>query len=328
MTRIFDSGAEWGDTLDFDTVAGTAVASAAQKYTGSYSYLLPGNGANLGKNFSALSELYFRARVLITAISTERDIIIIRNSTTTLAKVAYDPSVSLLKLYISTNLVATAGESWPVSTWGRLELRYKIDNTVGVFTLLHDGAEVVTFTGDTQPGAATTADNILLQGATSMSIYYDDIALNDTAGLADNSYPGNGRCLLIVGDADGDSSQWTNSAGTSVNNYDYTNNIPPNPAVYVQDSVVGHQDLYNLAASGLLNATIRRTRVSGRGLDTVGGNSIILNLKATTLHASGALPLTTSLARVAGPDYTTNPDTGLAWTISDLDAVQVGPEVA
>lgn len=75
--------------------------------------------------------------------------------------------------------------------------------------------------------------------------YYDDMVVTDNTGVApyNNSL---GDCFIrtFLPTGNGSSSQFTNSAGTSVDNYSYIDEVNSSGADYVGASVAGLRDLY------------------------------------------------------------------------------------
>jgi hypothetical protein len=58
-------------------------------------------------------------------------------------------------------------------------------------------------------------------------MYFDDVALNDDQGASQNSYPGNGKIVLLSPTADSQRGTFTGGAGGTTNLWDAVNNTPP-----------------------------------------------------------------------------------------------------
>jgi hypothetical protein len=160
--------------------------------------------------------------------------------------------------------------------------------------------------------------------------YYDDLAINDTSGGADDSWCGDGRIIALTPNANGDLSQLTGSDGNSTDNYLLVDDVPSNGDTdYVEGSTVDQKDLYNLTACGLTGVIIKRVWAASRSRDTVAAGGLISLVVKTnsTEYAGTDRALATSYAEVLGDIHTVNPNTSGAWSTSDLDALQVGPKL-
>jgi hypothetical protein len=152
--------------------------------------------------------------------------------------------------------------------------------------------------------------------------------MNDTSGAVDNSWCGDGRVVAMFPSGNGDASQLTGSDGNSTDNYALVDEVPSNNDTdYVEGSVVNERDLYQLSNVSLpVGTTVRRVLVESRSKDTVAeGGLIALEVKTGgTEYVSADMALASSYAPVRA-EWILNPNTGVAWTQADLDALQVGP---
>jgi hypothetical protein len=328
MARVWTDGAEMGDLAFWDISTGALTAATDQKRSGAYSYKLAGNQIQQ-KNLVAVSEAYFRFAARLGGLNSVA-FFVWRKGATTLGSLRINSANAHFELYTSTGtLVATGTLNVQTNTWYLIELHIKIDNS-GALELKVDGIADASFSGDTQPGADTTIDNVyIFTVGTGQTIWFDDLALNDTTGGADNSWCGDGRVIRLTPSASGDASEWTGSDGNQVDNYALVDEAPPNAADYVEDSTLDHRDLYALTDSGLTSETILRVWAEARAADTVAdGGEIALVLKTESTEYDGAdvALLTTYTKQVLGTTHTVNPNTSAAWTPAQLDALQAGPK--
>lgn len=325
MSRLFTDGAEFGDTLFWDTVVGCA-ASATQKRSGSYAYYLDGSAGatSCAKNLSAVGEIYVRSGVYIPGTGSGT-IMTLRKGTTTIGEILRN-ALNQLTIYVGGSLVATGTIPVLPATCYLIEWHLKVDNSAGESTIKIDSVADATFSGDTQPGSDTTIDNLYFIAApgSGPSRYIDDIAINDTAGGADNSWCGDGYVIRLGPNGNGAVNQWTGSDSDSTDNYLLVDEVPDSATDYVEDGTSGHQDMYALADFDGVGKTIRRVWAESRAKNTVAdGSTLKMGLRLNgSNYVSAALPLLTSYTRVVAPDYTVNPDDSATWEDSDLDDAQ------
>lgn len=324
MARIFTDGAEHGNLLFWDAVGGMTVTSAVKR-SGAYSYLWP-TGGTTTKNITELSEFYFRTGVNFATTTNGTDFLYFFNGTSQIARLEWEASLGVIRGRVNGSLVATSTVSMVKGEWYLLEVHYKMADA-GVFEIKIDGILAFSWSGDTKPGTATTIDNIQIS-TDGDDVYFDDLALNDISGTADNSWCGDGRvlpALLPVGN--GASSQWTGSDGDSVDNYLLVRDYPPSgDATYVEAGSGGLVDSYamgDLSLSGY--SDVLRVWVEGVGLGTVIGESVQLRLVsgAATVD-SAARPLLTTNRRVISDDFLVDPNTGLAWNEAGINGLECG----
>lgn len=341
MARILTEGFEMGDRLgwsDGGDFNAEFEINANGKRSGNY-------GARLclsyvvdivryaSKSFLSSSEIYFRTGFRISSGGFSTSVqagIRFKKGLTTLAELRYENSNDRFALYIGGTNVAT-GVSLIKDVWYLVEVHYKIDDATGIFETKINGIEDISYFGDTKPDANTEMNNVeyYANGEDGYTISWDDIAINDTSGTEDNSWCGDGHIIAIKPNAAGDSSQLTGSDGDSVDNYLLVDDIPANGDTdYVWGNMVDEQDLYNLTAPSLpVNHKITRIWPEIRAKDPDTGD-IALPIKAgTTIDDGTTKSLTTDYSAIKGDEYVTNPDTGLAWTEEDLNALQAGVKI-
>src|SRR3989304_5953104 len=328
MARIFTDGAEFGDLLFFSVVSGPFIISSFYVRTGLYSYRAAA-GTYGQKQFSSLSEAYYRFSIAFDNLACT-DFFKWLSSSTELGSLRRNNSTGKIDVYVGTSTyVASSTINPTLGTIYLIEVYIKIADSGGVIQVKIDGVLDITFTGDTKPGANTTFDTVRYYGG-SQYWYFDDLAMNDTTGSVDNSWCGDGKVILLKPNANGDSSQWDGSDGNQVDNYLLVDDIPSDDdPTYVQSAILANKDLYNLAASGLSDVAILRVFGEARARDLVAeGQKAALVLKTNGgVYEGPGNSLLTSYNRIVGPVYRLNPQSGLEWSVAELDAAQVGPMV-
>jgi hypothetical protein len=326
MARVFTEGFEIGDTLFWNASADGGGIISTNPRSGTYA-TETNSATGATKTFTGLSELYLRFGWRATSTDNTSYRFRFRNSTTSLVQIRVTGGG--LAAYVGTTLVATGGiTTLQANTWYLFEFHIKIADSGGRIEAKIDGILDIDYTGDTKPGTATTVDNIYLVDSSTGAV--DDLAMNDTTGATDNSWCGDGRVIALTPNANGDSSQFVGSDGNSTDNYLLVDETPSDgDTTYVATSGVGYVDMYNLSDTGLTSKTILRVWPEARAREAVAASGTFqLGVKTGgTEYWSSTQTLLTSYARFLGTVHTTNPQTGVAWTIADLDAIQAGVKV-
>ena len=325
MASLWTDGAEFGDVLFWDTPS-TLATTTTNPRSGVYCYTM-GGYVPIQKNIPNLTEFYLRAAWRESGYSTDYRSPGWMNGATELGSVRVNVSTHFVEIYTGTGtLVDTGTIALTAGTMYLIEVHVKIDDTVGAIDVKIDGIADASFAGDTKPGAATY-DGIWWSGASTQTFQLDDLALNDTTGGVDDSWCGDGKVVILLPNAAGDVTQLTPSAG---DNYAAVDDIPHDTdTTYVESSTQNQYDLYNLSASGLSGVTIRRVWAEARARDTVAeGGLLALGLKTVSTEYWGDdLNMLTTYNDYRGTVHTINPNTLAAWTVAQLDALQVGVKV-
>ncbi len=333
MTRVFTEGAEFQDLLFWTGKNGSPIISTSVKRSGTASYrVATGGNEYYYKDITPITEGYWRIGWRFDNYSFGDVVFKWYYAANLLGQLKINATSHKMELYVSSTLVNTGSIELVSQTFYLLEIHIKIANSGGAIEFKIDGVADASFSGDTQPGSDTTISRLQYGDAGGSNLFYfDDLAMNNTNGSVDNSWCNDGHVILMIPDSNGDVSQLLGSDGNSTDNYLLVDDVPPNGDTdFVESSTLNEYDLYNLAASGLTGTTIRRAWAEARAKDTVAeGGLIALVLKTLSTEYDGTtdFSLLTSYTRVVGTDHPTNPNTGSAWTVAQLDALQVGPKV-
>ena len=225
-----------------------------------------------------------------------------------------------------TSLGFTAANTIKVNTWYYIELAVSISDTVGTVKLNVDGNTLLNLTNqDTRNGTPTTIDSLYVNGfnSSSTTTYYDDMYISDTTTPL-----GPQRIYTLRPSLDTAQKDWAPLSGAN-NAAMVADTITNGDTSYVQASTVGNYDLYDLGDLTPTSATIsavnhlvwaRKTDAATRAINlTTKSGSTTTDSANTTLSASYV-----GYSKI----YDTDPNTAAAWTVSGVNALQIGQKIA
>ena len=227
--------------------------------------------------------------------------------------VAYDSAGSLL---------ATGSTVLAQDTWYRIELMVGTGASANWAVQLNGVAEI------SGSGASLNASNngrLFLGKVTDVSsqsvdFFYDDFAMDDAG------YPGEGKIVRLVPNANGSTMQWTTGTGSS--NYLEVDDVPMGVGSYVKNTGAANEvalfDLTDSATAGI-SGTIHaiRPEIQAR-LDATGTSAFSLRTRSGTTNTDLATVALTTGGAYISTTYATDPDTTGAWSTAAIDALEVG----
>lgn len=348
MARLLTVGGETG-SAEWNGITNRVVHSTTIKRTGSYSLKMDGVGSVtsnqgyfrhvFGENET---ELYGRfALYLDNAASSERDLLLVRfrdENNASQFNLQYNLGTACLGWYNGAGtLLALGNVTIPATTWVVVEFHIQV-NAAGQVVAKVNGTTDASFAGDTDYTGTGNVRAVwfmglaLSGGATgSHAEYFDDIAINDTDGSYENSWPGLGGVFWLEPTADGAQNDWTPSSGTV--NYAMVDDIPPdNATTYNQALDSASIDLYEVDDCPEYIAEVNLVQVAYRAaLVTSGYNELTDLVRVGTVNYSGyentIVPITPSFTYYLGTPYYLNPSSGSAWGTAEINAMQVGVEI-
>lgn len=237
-----------------------------------------------------------------------------------------------------------------LNRWYRVELDFTdAASGTGAFKLYVDGALIANTTCSVINGFSRIRMGV--SGvATTMNMFMDDVAINDTTGSVQNDLPGPGAVVHLKSNAAGDNNLFGTAVGGTAgaaNNFTRVNEVPPNDSTsYNQTAATGTTtiDDFNVDSSSsagigsadLITCVQVGARVSS---DVTSAASVVYRIKgqaAGTVVESATVPVNnTSTAGAWGThrgqsprpyqltSYTSPQDSG-AWTAAKLDNMQIG----
>lgn len=224
---------------------------------------------------------------------------------------------------------ASVANAVPVGVWTHLGFRVVLSDTVGEIGIWVNGQQQIALTSqDTKNGGTKTAfDTIDIYGA---SVFYiDDLYILNGAGSSPwNAFLGDRRVVALTPNGAGGLTQLTSSSGST--NYQNVDETPANTTDYNSGATTGLTDTYtytDLAASVTSVSAVQFVPYARKtDVDT-------LYLKAVarlsgTNHTGSSRALSTGYTYLKSTIWQTNPATSAAWTPSEVNAAEFGPQVS
>jgi hypothetical protein len=158
-------------------------------------------------------------------------------------------------------------------------------------------------------------------------------ALNNIVFFVDDLYVNLGTEFLgdivveeLTPNGNGSVSQFNGSDGDQINNYLLV--ADTSTSTHTRDSIIGHQDLYQLSNLATTAGDIAGVchLASVQKSDSGAAQFRLLNHGAADTKSAIVVPTTTAIGYTYG--LLLNPETGLPFTIAEVNALQTGIEVA
>lgn len=245
------------------------------------------------------------------------------NSPTTLTLAT--TAAGICQLRLAGVVVATGTTVLAVGTYYRFEVKVSIHNSTGIFEFRINGAPEITFAGDTY-----TAGETLVRSLTWFGGFNDDIVIWDsiTKGDEPTSWIGDIRIDTLRPVADGDAADSTPNTGARWAAVAEANSDGESTFVYA--GAAGDKDLYILGDLTDVPDSVLAVNVYARwrsGGTTGREGRMLVKSGATEGEGESLMVATGSIYGSAMSAFPVNPDTGLAWTPSEINGMQIGWKV-
>lgn len=351
MARLLTAGFETGSVQELNGVNnGLATVSTAHVRTGSYSLQLfggvvAGGTARASHVFDAdETEIYFRLAWYLDAngISSYPNITFGDNGGSAQLTLVFNGPTQSFKLYrggdgniVPGVLIASGTIVLRAETWYLLEGHIVIGDAAGDFSLKVNAVtdSGLSFSGDTQATAATGIRSIGFFGPLGGGLLYiDDLAVNDTSGSFENSYPGLGGIFFLKANDVGATQEFTPSAGSDHDAL--VDDVPANTTDWVQGVAAGDLELFGIEDTPTYVTQINVVQPVFQAAVAVSGSNELrdvvradsVDYPGSTTHTIISIAPTYVLYR--GETYYEQPDgTSGAFDAAALDALQVGVEI-
>lgn len=205
--------------------------------------------------------------------------------------------------------LATSSSSVVGTQWVRCDIYIKVANSGGRFRVKIDGVTEIDFTGDTL-GTATAFDRVCLWGFNAVSVWHDDFGLNDlNGGINDGELGANYIIPLLPANSD-------------------FSEQPPDDATYEEIAAgVRVSDGVVLGATTLATNSPVCLWVRCKGVGSAGTVQPFLKIGGTNYDSPSQSAPATDWKYVRYI-WDENPDTGSAWTVTEVNALEFGLKCA
>lgn len=247
----------------------------------------------------------------------------------TLSRLNHSTTQNLVLKRGATTLFTSANGLW-TPTWHHIVFHCTIHGSTGSYRIWFDNVDITggLVTGvDTSDSFASLTQFNFSAGNT-IQFDVDDVYWQD-----DLTYRGELRIASLLPNGNGNSSQFTGSDGNSTDNYllvdDPGGNNVDDDTTYVGSSTVGHIDSYAMGNLPSVSARVEGVlaRFRARKTDAGARNGQTLLRSGGTNYVGTSQP---ELSTYFGhrKNYLVDPNTGVAFTESGVNALEAGQKVA
>jgi hypothetical protein len=325
------TGAEHESTPTEKWQPATAVPTSIQSsITGAHGRVYFTTGSTGNFNLEAdYAFIAVRMRIRPTINVTDRMIELFDNNTSGGVQVRYrlinDGSFQVARGGSSVNLQTSATGLWSIDNWYTIEFAATMQDSGGTWTakLWNDAGTLLgtlSGSGDTKETIRTTANFVIL-GSTGIAPYIDDISIDTAGALA-------GICQVetLYPNAAGDLSGWPRGGTDTGNNYDQVDEAVKDTTSYVQSSAADQFDAYNIGPRSITGTPLAvQVNALGRSATGTVTFKLLLRIGGVTYEGTKTHTWTSTSADTNKFEvWNNNPATGIAWSDSEINSLQIG----
>lgn len=228
------------------------------------------------------------------------------------------------------------GGTFRLGQWYRLEVRIKVGTTAtdGEIAVHLDGVEIINVTGQNTRVGTESLKTINLSGVspTANTAYIDDLIVWDDQGSVNNTWLGDVRIDECLPSSNGAAQDWTPNTGAA---WDAVNDPPftaDDDTTYILSNTPSQRSRFATAALVTTPAApsavlAMRAHARAKNSDATTSKTFktYVHSGATDADASVAVdPGNTAYKVVLGDVRENDPNTSAAWTVSGVNAAEVG----
>lgn len=354
--RRFTSGFEWNSTSvhDWSSTTGGVVISSSIARSGSFSTRMDGMVSATRKgwrySFAASTETghyFYRTYLRVDTLpSAENRIMGMGDAAsfpgaTNRIYITID-SAGLLRLYDEDGVIGSPSSAISTGDFNyRIEIEVNCSGGGGshVVKARVNGTEFASSsTRNISTGLMSIGlgANLNAEGQTIGDWYFDDVALNDSTGSFQNTYPGTGKVVMLLPNAPGDNIGWTGDWSALDDNPSNTSDfLTSNTLGQIEDVSMSNPKLNSTDTVNVIHACVRYNGAGASAnagfklrLKTQGGGSVETSTEITPVNTTWVF---NANAIPQGPPITIYDQAGASTsllTAFDVDALQLGVELA
>lgn len=357
MARLWQSGFELNLTTagtEWTTVTGSTIQTSTVRtgvYAGQVTSLVTATAQGFAYQFvsaAGAGPYFFRFYLRIAALPSAANRICSLNNTTGLTGTS-EASLKLdntgaLTLFNGLTQVGSASSALSLNTWYAIEIKFNSAGGVGAGILEARINQSVFATASNLTIAAGVLEyvigaNLLLEAQTTGNWFLDDIAVNDSTGSSQTTYPGSGNIIHYWPSAAGDSTGFSiGGSSPAASNFQSVNEhpLPDDGVTFVDALTSGVTDMYKIVSDSSLGArdtintvaVVTRPQRAGVGPSTfkvqIESQPSGTILQSVALSSAGGF-VTDWSATIPVPIMSyTDPQAGGSWTKALIDKSQIG----
>ena len=210
-----------------------------------------------------------------------------------------------------------------VSVWNYFELKTTINATTGSYEVRMNGATLFSGSGaNTQAQAGSTADNVEV-GQNNTSAYIDDFYVADTTGSTPwNDFLGPVQAVVLLPTADGASTGWTHSTGTT--QFGCIDEVPANDDTdYVSAASTGLTDLCSCQTVGSSDTVLAVNQLVLARKTDAGVAQLTPTLRIGTTNYDGTTQAIPDSYQYISSLRQVSPATSAQWTATEVNGAQL-----
>lgn len=293
MARLFTSGAESNDaSLENIALAAGVTISSANPRTGTYAYRA--TSASLTFNFTGAvgTICYARAYVYLTGAPSAMQLLLaLGDGGINRIGIAFNTDGTLLLRTAGGTNIGSPSDVLSTPSWHCIELAYKVGT--GATDYAEGKVNGVSFASSSTVSLTDNAPGGLFfaYGGGGLTVDTDDVALNDDTGASQNTWPGEGRIVLLIPTADSAvGTGWTLGTGTAISGNSGSTAVKNRPPLGVADLAAGSdtKQIRNASSNANVNYDATMTTYAAAGVTPADIVNLVVPIIAT------AAPVTTS----------------------------------